>query len=291
MHRGFQGLTAPGEILRVVHEHAAGIAQDRLKTFGASVYLVLEARGELTSTPTDVTRDFGEAMLAHDAVDKKELKARFAQLVGLALASVALRINTTADMQKVIDGVAFTLPDGRPLYSTTLTFGNVSLITARPATENDARAIEKTMASLVSEARLATPSRLLIDALRSSSDRLEGFIFAWAGLEMVIRKFTAGCESGEWVSSVPEAYRTAADALHREFVDQKHQFYSLAQRARAFGLRQGLDSGDELAAEVTRLKKAYREPMYHEGAIAERLPVEAVTALLRQVIDAAAGAD
>lgn len=30
-------------------------------------------------------------------------------------------------------------------------------------------------------------------------------------------------------------------------------------------------------AEITRIRRAYREPLYHEGAIADRLPVEALT--------------
>jgi len=200
-------------------------------------------------------------------------------------------VDRTTDIDNVADGIALILPDGRPLYSVTITGGNANLITARPATANDAHAIERAMAALIGDKRLVTPSRLLVDALRSSTDRLEAFIFAWAGLDAVIRKFTADCETGKWLSKVPEEYRAAAAALHREYVDQGHRHYSLAQMARTFALCHKMGSGEDLAADITRLKNAYREPIYHQGSIADWLPVEAVTALLRQVIDAAVNSD
>jgi hypothetical protein len=88
---------------------------------------------------------------------------------------------------------------------------------------------------------------------------LEAFIFAWAALEMVIRKYTVGCESGEWVQSVPEAARETASALHKGFIDACHEHYSLATKSRVFALTHKMGSGEDLAVEVTRIRKAYRE--------------------------------
>ncbi len=286
---GFAGQREPGPILEAIHEHAVVLAQERLKKLGPSgVYLVLEARGDVITTPTDIARDLGAALLAFDAVDKKALQKQHEPLMSAALTAVALAVNTTVDVSLVADGVALTLPDGRPLYSITVTGGNVSLITSRPATESDARAIESVMTAVLRDGRLGSPTRLLVDALRSTADRLEGFILAWAALEMMIRKYTAGCETGEWVERVSENDRQAAVTLHQAHCDGGHQNYSLAARARVFALTHKMGSGEDLATEVTRIRKAFREPLYHEGAIADRqFPVEAVIALLRKVIAAA----
>jgi hypothetical protein len=289
---GFTGQRAPGDVLNAVHEQAAVYAQERLKKFGApGVYLVLEARGDLISTPTEVARDLGGALLAFDAVDKTALKAQYAPLVSAAVAAVALSVETTTDVANVADGIALALPDGRQLYSVTMTGSSASLTTARPATDKDARAIEMAMAALMGDERLATPSRLLVGALRSTADRLEAFLFAWAGLEMVIRKYTGGCERGEWVHTVPEAFRAIASALHEGFRDGGHPYYSLAQKSRVFALTHKMGSGEDLGAEITRIRRAYREPLYHEGAIADRLPVEALVSLLRKAIAAAVNSD
>jgi hypothetical protein len=285
---GFQGQRAPADVLKAVHEQAAKYAEERLTTFGASsVYLVLIVRGEIVSTPTEIARDLGDAVYAFDAFDKKALRAQYAPWVSAALTAVALAANTHSDIVRVAEGVAFTLPDGRPLYSVTITGGNVGLIISRPATDTDARAIEKVIAPLMRDDRLRSPSRLLVDALRSTSDRLKAFVFAWAALEMVIRKYTAGCETGEWIGSVPVENRDAAAAICQAYLDGSHQPYSLAQKTRVFALTHHLGTGEDLAAQITRIRTAYREPLYHQGAIGEELPVEAVVALLRKVIDAA----
>jgi hypothetical protein len=289
MLRAFVGQSPPGDLLQAMRERAAEFARERLKKFGPTgVYLVLEARGKLVSSPTEVARDLGGALLAFDAVDKKTLKAQYAPLVSASLAAVALSANTTTDLAHVADGVVLTLPDARPLYSLTITGSNANLTAARSATDTDARAIEKAMASLIRDERLKSPSRLLVDALRSTADRLEAFIFGWAALEMVIRKFTVGCEDGEWVQTVPQAVRESASTLHERFIDGGHQHYSLAERTRIFALRHGLGPGEDLAAEITQLRKAYREPLYHEGAIADQFPVEAIVVLARKLLAAAA---
>lgn len=235
----------------------------------------------------EIARDLGAAVFAFDAVDRTALKAKYASLVRAALAAVALSVDTTTDVANVAEGIALTLPDGRPLYSLTMTAGSARLTTARPATDKDARAIEMAMATLIGDERLATPSRLLVDALRSAADRLEAFLFAWAGLEMVIRKYTAGCERGEWIQAVPEAFRAIASAVHEGFREGGHPHYSLAQKARVFALTHQMGAGEDLATEINQIRKAYREPLYHEGAITDRLPVEALVSLLRKVIAAA----
>jgi hypothetical protein len=104
---------------------------------------------------------------------------------------------------------------------------------------------------------------------------------------MTIRKYTVRYENGEWLNNLSEGNRELAAALHQDYVDGGHQYYSLAQKVRAFALCCGLGPGEDLAEEITRVRKQYREPLYHEGAIEAQLPVETVVALTRRVMRAA----
>jgi hypothetical protein len=143
--------------------------------------------------------------------------------VAAALAAVSLAVNTIPDVTVVCRGVSLTLPDGRPLYSVTFRGGAAILTTARPATDPDARAIERYLNALLSDERLTTPTRLLVDALHSTQDRLEACIFSWAALEMVIRKYTVRCETGDWVKSLADGDRHIGDAIHKDYVDGGHR--------------------------------------------------------------------
>lgn len=292
MLQGFAGQRTAGDTLAAVHERAADYAKERLKASGIpGVYLVLEGNGNLVTTPTEVARDLGGAILAFDSVDKRALMENFAPLVSAALAGVVLNVDTTSDVSLVSHGISVTLPDGRPLYSVTITAGNASLVTSRPATDKDAGKIERAITALIGNQRLVTPSRLLVDALRSTGDRLEAFIFAWAALEMTIRKYTSGCENGKWIDGVREQDHSTATELHHAYVKGGHQHYSLAARTQVFALTHQMGSGNEFANEISRLRKAYREPLYHEGAIVQQLPVEAVIGLASKFMKAVVKCD
>jgi hypothetical protein len=54
-----------------------------------------------------------------------------------------------------------------------------------------------------------------------------------------------------------------------------------------FALSHALELDESLAAEVTRIKNLYREPLYHRGLISDQLPVEAVVSLAKKCIAAA----
>lgn len=287
MLMGFQGHSAGPDILLAVEGLREERARERLERFPAAVFLVIEARGTVTSIPADAARDLKDAILAFDAVDKEALKRTHQPLANAALTAMVLTLNTSSDVAAVLDGVELALPDGRPLYSFTARMGAARLSVARPATANDVQVFQQTVSKLLNDVRLASPTRLWVDALKSSGDRLVAFILAWAALEMLVRKYTGNCERGEWISAVPQDDRAAAAALHQAFKEADHRSYSLAERVRAFAWMHGFADGDALAAEVTRLRTAHREPLYHEGIILEEtLPTDAVTALTRRLLTA-----
>lgn len=285
----FRGQARDGSYLETVQNRGKQLAQERAKQLGSTgVYFVLETRGNLQTVGTEVARDLGGAVLAFDAVNKAAIVADHQPLVSAALSALSIIVDTSSDIIKVTDGISFELPDGRPLYSVTMTANSARVTVARPATQADASKIEDAVGKFLADQRLATPSRLFVDTMRRTEDRLEAFIFAWAALEMVIKKFTVNCETGDWVNTATGDNRTAAKRLHQEFLDSKHKFYSLVMRSHAFCLIHNVAGVDELANEISGIRKNIREPLFHEGKLVEQtLPVEAVSALVRRLLTAA----
>lgn len=280
----FQGKDSGPNILAAVETEVAQRASKRREAFPNAVFLLLEAIGQVTSTPTEVARDLKEAVLAFDAIDKAAIQTAHQPLVSAALAAMALNLHTSADIIQLSEGVELTLPDGRPLYSLSIRGGPAKVTAARTATVATAEAFQSAVRALLHDEHLASPTRLWVDAIRSTNNPLEAFILAWAALEMLIRTFTVNCENGEWVSRVPEGVRAAATDLHQAFLAGKHRFYSLADRTKVFALLFGIADGAEIAAELTRVKNAYREPLYHRGVIQEAaLPVDSLIALVRRL--------
>jgi hypothetical protein len=280
----FQGNNFGPDILAAVETEVAERASERRERFPNAVFLLLEALGQVTSTPTEVARDLKEAVFAFDAIDKAAIQTAHQPLVSAALAAMALNHDASADIIRLSEGVELKLPDGRPLYSLSIRGGPAKVIAARPATVATAEAFQRAVRTLLHDEHLASPTRLWVDAVRSTNNRLEAFILAWAALEMLIRKFTVDCEDGEWLTRVPEGARASAAALHQAFVASEHQFYSLADRTKVFALLFGIADGVELAAELIRVKNAYREPLYHRGVIQEAaLPVDTLIALARRL--------
>lgn len=78
----------------------------------------------------------------------------------------------------------------RPLYSITFSTGDTRLSTARPATDTDtdARVTQKAISAWLEKSVYLRYRGWPVCAARSIDDRLEAFIFAWAALEMVVRK-------------------------------------------------------------------------------------------------------
>lgn len=273
--------------LGAIEAKAIEIAANRqAKLPRASVFLVIEAVGEIATPELHPVRDLGDAVVALDAVDKEALCAQNQNLVETVVSSVALSIGRYADIELLVDGVTLTLPDGRPLYSATFTGHGTALASARPATLQEIAAIEQNVSLTLSEPRLTTALRLIVHALRSREDRIEAFLLAWAALEMVIKKFTTGCRLGCWIDSLPDAKRESARNLHANYVREGHKDYSLGQRVRAFSLLYGIQD-DELATEINQIQKEFREPLYHQGVISSVLPVERVVSITLQLVQAA----
>jgi len=279
----FQGSSlalTPQEIDNAV----ASFIQEREQKFGAGTYLVVEVDGETVSTPSEI-KDLAWAGVAFEAVDKLALVEQHQDLIRTVLVATALAVETTPDILKVAEGVTLALPDRRPLYSFQFSMGAAELNHARPAAPRDAGQIRQNILGLMNNSELTRCARLLIDSLRSKADRLEAFIFGWAALEMLIKKFTRQCEEGRWIEAVPEPKHEEARRLHEQHLEGGHQYYSLADKARVFAFLHGIDTVNELGATVTRLHKQFREPLYHEGRFAEPdLPIGELTQLVKQLL-------
>jgi hypothetical protein len=282
MLSAFQGREAGKDILGDAEKIHQERASERREKFPGAIYLVVQAHGEVTSSRTEAARDLEGAVLALDAVDKIAIRRLYDRLIEVAVTSVVLTLNATSDVVAVTDGVTFEMPDGRPLYSLSFRMGQARMTLSRVATTDDVQAFQRTAGALLNDARLQGPSRLFVDALRRSGDRLEAFIMGWAAIDMLLGKYTRNCENGQWLDRVPADQRALAVEIHGAFADSGHQFYSFVDRARVYAL---LFGGEDLSAELRRIKDNFREPLYHQGAVAEdALPVDTVIELLKKLM-------
>jgi len=280
----FQGIHVGSDALQAAEGLREERAKERLEKFPSAVYLVVEAIGDKISIATDIARETPEAVIAFDALDKQAITAAHQPLVSAAVTALVLTLNTTPDAIHVLDGVELTLPDSRPLYTFAASGGAIRVMSARPARGDEVETFEKTVRPLLADNRLTTPSRLLVDALRSTDDRLEAFIFAWAALEVLIGKQMTKCESGAWIVSAPDRVRATAEELHRQVLARCRPYYSFLDRTKAFCLLNGLDA-EAITAEIAHLRTTFREPLYHSGQFEESaLPVDAVINLVRRLM-------
>jgi phospholipid N-methyltransferase len=283
---GFEGKTTAPEILADLERQRQRIVAERAKSFPAAVFLIVETHGIITSKATDVSRDLGDAVFAFDAVDKSALIAAHQPQVNAIVCSLLLVINTSTDIVRVLEGIAFTLPDNRPLYTISITMGEARLTHAVAATADHAARFAQIFHSMRANVQLQTPSRLWADASRASTDRLEAFILAWAGLEAILGKYTAGAESGQWLQQVSDARRAEAEKVHGDWRKEGHRGYSLGERIQVFALLTGLDGHEDLAQEIVGLKNRFREPLFHRGEIQEaKLPVDRVRAIVKSLLE------
>jgi hypothetical protein len=274
-----------------VDQEAARIAQERLNKFGTGVYMIVEVSGAGDTIPTAKTSTIPGAWVAFDAVDRKSIIRQHRPLVNWAVAAVALMASQTPDVTRVSEAVELMLPGGVPLQSLTFSGGEARLYVGRPLTNEDGHAISRRIGVFAARPKLATPCRLLSDALRSTENRLEAFLFAWGALETLVNPYAASieCEAGKWVDIVAADFRESATVIHKGHVDGGHAHYSLAKRVAVFGLMHGVDPANWVAT-FHQIKTSYREPLAHLGNIppsgAADVTIELVRGLLRAAVDA-----
>jgi hypothetical protein len=276
---------------RSAEEEAAEIARERIAKFGEGVYLIVEATGVATASQPSAARGYDWGWVAIDAVDKDQLAASHKPLVDRAVGSLAAMDIHTCDVAKVREVIELYLPDGRALQSVTVTGGSARLSAARPFTDADKSAVEGRVAAIQRNPKLATPIRLLAQAVRSQDDHLEAFLYAWGAMETLVNPSVAPleCESGEWIAQVPTKDHEAASAIHAEWKTSGHRGYSLGQRLAVFALVHGSGPSSELVAEFSRLNGAYRGPLAHHGDIPPPDASDTVIGLVRKLLRVAVG--
>jgi hypothetical protein len=287
----FRGEQTGDDIRAAVDERIAHYVSQRGKAHtNPGVYLVVKVAGAAYAKECK-GRDIGIGVLAIEAVDKREIAASRRALVSAYVTAASISAERTSpEVIKVSEGVCLSLANGRPFYSITFESGQLGLQTSRKLGDEDVESIAKLAMGLMANAMLATPARLLADAVARLNERLEAFILAWAALEILTKKATAGCQNGEWVSQVSTSFRDSASELRDRIQANVPAYYGLADRVRVYGMLYGLDNFEALALETNDIRKTYREPLFHEGALREAgLPVERVLGIVSCLLKGAVG--
>ena len=289
--RAMVGQRGEGEIQKLLDEIVQTIASERAKAHSLPAACIVVCVSGRTTTIDGVTAsDLGDSVLAFRAVDKEAIKARHHALVRDVLTATALVVDqTTLDVVPIAEGVALTLPDGRPLHSVTIS-GSAKLSSARPVADADLAAIGSIFRQLRATPSLSTPSRLLADALRSGDDDLQGFVLAWAGLEILIKKHTSGFEDGQWIAKLGADWQPAAQSLHDGFTSAGRKNYRLLEQLEALLFIRRAADRTELLKDVAEIKNQIREPLFHQGTIPKvGFPTERVVRLTRRLMEVILG--
>lgn len=285
--RSLIGQRGDGETGKLLDEIARTIAAERATKHSLpAACIVVSASGRVTTTEGAISRDLGDSVLVFDAVDKEAIKGRHHAIVRDVLTATALVVDqTTLDIVPVAEGVTLSLPDGRPLHS--LAFrGSAKMSTARPATDADLKAMATIFRKVRAMPSLSTPSWLLADALRSGDDDLQGFVLAWAGLEILIKKHASGYEDGQWMAGVGADLLPAAQALHDGFVKAKRLNYRLLEQLEALLIIRKAADRTDLLRDVAEIKNQFREPLFHQGILPRAgFPTERVVRLTRRLME------
>jgi hypothetical protein len=262
------------------------ILEERSKAFRIPwVYLALKINGQTQLTASEQSWQFRDLRVVVDGVDKSAVRSHCRPLVVAIANAVSLSIwDMSPHLVKVTDGVAIRRSNGEGVCSVSFSMGSPDAYVSRPVSDADLSAIANRADHLIQEPRLQTPSRLLVDSSIRKNDRLESFLLAWAALEVLIKKYTVGIEKGVWFLTMSDDLRKAAETIHKAFLCSNRREYVLGERVRAFCMIYGVERMELVAQAVNRIRKDFREPLYHEGQLNEAaLPVRAVIDIVREL--------
>jgi hypothetical protein len=252
------------------------------------VFLVVKIDGVAQLQASERSWRFRNMRVVIDGINKKAIRAECRYTAAsVATAAAFAAWDKSPHIDRVADGIALRRQDGEDLCSLTFSMGPAELNVARPLVDDDIAAISEVANCLMQEPRFETPLRLLVDSTLQRVDKLEAFLLAWASLEVLVKKFTTGIQSGDWRHAVTVAQRADADRIHERFLASNANEYGLVDRIRALCIIYGLDNMEEITNEVNWIRKNYREPLYHAGALNEAdLPVRQVTGVVRTLLEA-----
>jgi hypothetical protein len=262
----------------------AAVKKERAPGTNSGVFVVFNGTTEISNPTFSGRRDSDEFAFSLDDVSKVDIRSRFkaAEHNILTALSLSLLVTAAPSFDNVGEAICLTQEGkAKPIYVYNSKFGPARLAVARRMSSDAIKNAQALTARLTSaENDLSRPVSLLRTSLDRATDELQGFIAAWAAIEIFVNQTFKSTYGPRWYqtieSSVSESAKRAIERINEVMKDK----YRLSDKFLIIASLLDPD-GAATAEKDFRSLKEIRDNLAHGLDLREGpLPTESVQKLL-----------
>lgn len=178
----------PEENLLHIAEEVEKVKIERSKKYANGTFLIITQEGNLPQLDHKSERDYGSFIVGVDSQVRSSNLDHFNDLVDAFLISLAIEVPRLVGWEKVVGSTVFFDKNEKPIYSYSLTMGEVSCFASSPITEEEILRTTKRFDGLLVSSNLDRVQRLLLDSYHVKGDSSRSFISAWNAFEVFVNK-------------------------------------------------------------------------------------------------------
>lgn len=281
---GLLGEKEPGTVDERLARQVQRLREERVKKFGAGVFLLFEANGETAPITPDTQRDCGNFVLALDGLPKGDVRDRHEPLARKMLAAIGLGFTDVAGFEKVADALVFLEADGKPIYGFNFEAGRATLLVSRRPSVEDLAATRQLASRIDKDTSLDRVIRLLNESLEPNRAQLRRFLSAWMALEVFVNKNFGAYQTRFWDGLSAAVSQPIRERYLKRIHDVMGDKYTPLDKFVVISSE--LDpSGADGDIAMFRRGKDLRDAFSHGEAIDENaLPVAEMQGLVRKLL-------
>jgi len=281
MLKYFFGQETEGILSERLDEEIKCITEQRAKQYDDGPFLIFKFTGEASINTKKPSRDFGDYVIAFDAIDKKVIISQYEALIHKVITALFLISEHDFEIKKVTDGI-YLKGGGKTYYSYTAT-GSAKAIVGKKLTVDSIARMQNYLKVLPKVKDLDDIYRLLIRSTSEDKDKLRAFLFAWAALEIFINKTFKEYEDKFMEEHTIEKLTATAKLFFDRITEVMKDKYRLSDKFMVISSLLSKDAEQDLK-EFRSLKKI-RDSFLHGDKLDENsLPIAPIIMLLRKYL-------
>lgn len=283
MLKGLIGKLEEKDFDTALEEHISDVRAQRGSSKNPAV--IFEAQGEIETNFDGPGKELDRLEIRWDVFDKDKVRATHTQEVSASLAAVRISAGNDCRFESLGDGAYLIKPDGQIVHSITAKMGTLNAYVSRRLDESAIDHVRTFVTSILQQPGICKVTELFSMALEQQHDRYQGFVTAWAALEILTGKLFR-----QYEKALIDKFTAISDApglkgyLNR-VEEVMHGRYTLVDRFSVLSIFLGGESADE---DITKFKKCKetRDKLFHGKQIPdESLPLEDVCGLLDKYLN------
>jgi hypothetical protein len=281
MLKALVGVSGEATFEQRLQQEIEAIQDQRRREVDNRPIALIEIHGDTEVNLNGPMRDCGEFLLCFDAVDRDAIRDHCRGTVTALLTAFTIGTNEYYEFQKVAEGAYLVDLKGRIIHSFSATIEGDAIV-SRQIESNSIDAIRMYSGALLSEMRLGSVARLLVQALDGKADRLRRFVAGWTALEMLVSKVFSSYEKTFLRALIAASPVQGAKRYFERIQDVMKDKYRLLDK---FGVVSALLDPKAAENDVRSFKKVkeIRDRHIHGEDVPETsLPNNEVVALLRK---------